>query len=213
MTPRKEQGCLFTSRTSAYFIADISQEQLIHKEPFMTKNEEVQNFGNAPLSLDLERDLVIKGTNCVVTLQGREQNRKKNRSVLNYKLFGLHVLWRCVVSGSGGKRASSQTLQIFLIFRNAAHSLSHFPSVGFLALHHLQKTSFDLFTCGFYVSVNSHVTKFYNSNVFWKCISNSLQIVRGSTVLFCLYIQWQHSAFTQEDNTNSARQLITRKHK
>lgn len=76
MTPRKEQGCLFTSRTSAYFIADISQEQLIHKEPFMTKNEEVQNFGNAPLSLDLERDLVIKGTNCVVTLQGREQNRK-----------------------------------------------------------------------------------------------------------------------------------------
>lgn len=43
----------------------------------MTKNEEVQNFGNAPLSLDLERDLVIKGTNCVVTLQGREENRKK----------------------------------------------------------------------------------------------------------------------------------------
>jgi len=77
MTPTKEQGCLFTSRTSAYFIADTSQRQLMYKEPFMTKNEKVQNFGNAPLSPELERGLVVKGTNCVVTLQGREQNRKK----------------------------------------------------------------------------------------------------------------------------------------
>lgn len=77
MTPTEEQGCISTSRTSAYLIVDTSQRQLIYNEPFRMENEKLRKFGNTPLSVDLERNLVLKGAvrpgvNFVVTLQGRE---------------------------------------------------------------------------------------------------------------------------------------------
>lgn len=54
------------------------------------ENAKVQKFGNTPLWLDLEKDLVLKGAvmaiaNCVVTLHGREL---KHRSMLNYQKTG-----------------------------------------------------------------------------------------------------------------------------
>lgn len=78
MTSPNEQGCLFISSTSAYLIVDTSERQLTYNEPYRTENEKVQKFGNIPLWLDLDRDLVLKGAvtaiaNCAVTLHGREE--------------------------------------------------------------------------------------------------------------------------------------------
>jgi len=49
MTLPKEQGCLFTSHTPAYFFVDTSWRQLIYNEPYRMENEKVQKFGNTPL--------------------------------------------------------------------------------------------------------------------------------------------------------------------
>lgn len=65
----------------------------------------------------------------------------KNGSVLNYKLFGLHLQWKYLISESGkywGKKKNKHSnFANISDFQKCCSLIIPFPSVGFLALYHL----------------------------------------------------------------------------